>query len=632
MASLTAILYVLAVGGLSPTYGAPSSSRDPTEVAPSRKRMIIRRLVALTLALLVPATASADWLEDCGLNESDQLVGVAVLREKEGWAPKISNYMPDGVHAYDMEPDRTWNTPPFWPGPEDWTYSHAYGTYSALQAGFSGLLSLSWTEDEPRSLKETHCEFNARDETGWVMRGYVFVLKPEDIGVRARSLISQWDPNTNGLTSFRQAFRLTELTWTKRGGPLGAQGPATESSGTMNDVPATAGDEDHYLSVATSPPPGFRFDPGKPGHFGIGWHTESHHDAGTMAVDECRRQGGGNCSFNASSTSLRGGCVGLAMATWRDRDKDAERTYVVTNSSFRDVIAKDLRSACEADIFSGKYEDTVVEHSCEIVRIACAGDTIPATVGAAPLRERESARPRPIPGSTFRDRLLSGGEGLEMVVIPAGSFRMGCLSDDGDCWGANKPVHEVRIPAAFALSVHEVTFDDYDRFTYPNKVDDEGWGRGSRPAINVSWDDAKEYVAWLSSETGADYRLPSEAEWEYAARAGTVTKYSWGNEIGSNRANCDNERCGDQWTFTGPVGSFRRNGFGLYDINGNVWEWVEDCWNSSYSGAPSDGSPWLRGDSWSSSPRPLRAAYRGGSSSGFRSSSLGFRVARTLTP
>ena len=144
------------------------------------------------------------------------------------------------------------------------------------------------------------------------------------------------------------------------------------------DVPVSdtaAGDQDHYLSVATSPPPGWRFDPGKQGHFAIGWHTESHHDAGTTAVGECKKQGGGNCSFNPSGTSLRGGCVGLAMATWRDRGKEAERTYIVASSSFRELIARDLRSGCKITAFSGKYEDTVVEHSCEILRIMCAGDS-----------------------------------------------------------------------------------------------------------------------------------------------------------------------------------------------------------------------------------------------------------------
>ena len=263
------------------------------------------------------------------------------------------------------------------------------------------------------------------------------------------------------------------------------------------------------------------------------------------------------------------------------------------------------------------------------------------TVDATPTGTEGAAQPRAIPGSTFRERLGSGGEGPEMVVIPAGRFRMGCVSGLV-CYDNEKPVHEVTIPRAFALSVHEVTFDDYDRFTYPNKVDDEGWGRGRRPVIDVSWDDAKEYVAWLSGETGEEYRLPSEAEWEYAARAGSTTKYSWGNEIGSSRANCDNDHCGDQWEYmTSPAGSFRPNGFGLYDMHGNVWEWVEDCWNVSYSGAPSDGSPWLRGNcrarvlrggSWGNSPGNLRAANRYWNSTGNRVDYNGFRVARTLTP
>ena len=201
-------------------------------------------------------------------------------------------------------------------------------------------------------------------------------------------------------------------------------------------------------------------------------------------------------------------------------------------------------------------------------------------------------------------------------------------------------MHQVSIAAPFALSVYEVTFEDYDRFTYPNQVDDEGWGRGRRPVVNVSWDDAKEYVAWLSAQTGAEYRLPSEAEWEYAARAGTATKFSWGNEIGVNRANC-HILCGDQWERIAPAGSFAPNGFGLHDMHGNVWEWVEDCWNGSYAGAPSNGGAWLRGDctervlrggAWFNIPGNLRAGYRDGVTTRIRDDRIGFRVARTLTP
>ena len=288
--------------------------------------------------------------------------------------------------------------------------------------------------------------------------------------------------------------------------------------------------------------------------------------------------------------------------------------------------------------------------------IAAMVATAASDVAAAPRRQasalapvahsangdaRTEPRPRAIPGSTFRESLRSGGEGPDMVVVPAGRFRMGCLSNDDDCFDYEKPVREVSIPAAFALSVYEVTFEDYDRFTYPNKVGDRGWGRGRRPVINVSWDDAQEYVAWLSAETGAEYRLPSEAEWEYAARAGTTTKYAWGDEVGSNRANCVG--CGSRWDGqqTAPVGSFAPNGFGLYDMHGNVWEWVEDCANLGYGGAPSNGAAWLSGDcservlrggSWYFNPRNLRAANRVWLPTGNRFIFNGFRVARTLTP
>ncbi len=231
---------------------------------------------------------------------------------------------------------------------------------------------------------------------------------------------------------------------------------------------------------------------------------------------------------------------------------------------------------------------------------------------------------------------------LEMVAIRAGRFRMGCVSGR-DCFGDEQPVHEVRV-ASFELSKYEVTFEEYDRFTEATgraRADDEGWGRGARPVINVSWNDARAYAAWLSAETGETYRLPTEAEWEYAARAGTSTAYSWGNEIGRNRANCDG--CGSQWdnAQTAPVGSFGANAWGLHDMHGNVYEWVEDCWHENYAGAPSDGTAWtggvcgrrvLRGGSWYDSPRFLRSADRSGDSTGDRDYFNGFRVARTLTP
>jgi formylglycine-generating enzyme required for sulfatase activity len=229
----------------------------------------------------------------------------------------------------------------------------------------------------------------------------------------------------------------------------------------------------------------------------------------------------------------------------------------------------------------------------------------------------------------------------DMVEIPAGSFRMGDLSGRG--LSDERPVREVIFARPFALGVYAVTFDEYDCFAKATGRDlpkDRGWGRGRRPVIYVSWDDAVAYCQWLSAQTGQIYRLPSEAEWEYACRAGTTTEYWWGDSIGRNYANCDG--CGSQWDNkkTAPVGSFAPNPWGLYDMHGNVFEWCADCWNDSYRDAPSDGSAWtsgdcegrvMRGGSWLNDVRYVRAAIRDGNTSSYRNSYFGFRVARDLT-
>ena len=249
-------------------------------------------------------------------------------------------------------------------------------------------------------------------------------------------------------------------------------------------------------------------------------------------------------------------------------------------------------------------------------------------------------------GQTFRDDLRSGGEGPEMMVVPAGSFRMGCVSGQG-CYDNEYPVHRVTISAPFAVGVHEVTFAEWDACVAAggcggHRPNDGGWGREGRPVIGVSWKDAQSYVGWLTRESGARYRLLSEAEWEYVARAGSETAYNWGNEIGLNRANCAG--CGSRWDMEqmAPVGWFGANAFGLHDVHGNVREWVQDCWNGTYAGAPADGSAWeqgdcntrvVRGGSWFDDPRNLRSAYRGDRDpAGLRFIFVGFRVARSLTP
>ena len=269
-----------------------------------------------------------------------------------------------------------------------------------------------------------------------------------------------------------------------------------------------------------------------------------------------------------------------------------------------------------------------------------------ANLSTAPSIADGGAPPEPPepPGSRFRDC----PECPEMVVVPAGSFLMGSPESEEDRWDREGPVHRVAFARAFAAGVYEVTFDEWDACVSDGGCggyrpeDILNWGRGVRPVIRVSWEDAQMYVRWLSRKTGEEYRLLSESEWEYVARAGTRTRYWWGDGIGRNRATC--YTCGSRWDDLGqtaPVGSFSANAFGLYDVHGNVWEWVEDCRNDSYNGAPSDGSAWesgdcgwrmLRGGHWGSVPRYLRSAMRSWSRPDYRTFSAGFRVARTLTP
>jgi formylglycine-generating enzyme required for sulfatase activity len=174
------------------------------------------------------------------------------------------------------------------------------------------------------------------------------------------------------------------------------------------------------------------------------------------------------------------------------------------------------------------------------------------------------------------------------------------------------PVQEVKIQKPFAVSRYEITFDQYDQFakaTGRELPDDEGFGRGRQPVIRVSWHDAVAYAKWLFQQTGKRYRLPTEAEWEYAARAGTDTAYWWGNEMKQGLASCIG--CGSQWDGkqAAPVGSFKPNSFGLYDTAGNVMEWVQDCWHESYKGAPSDGSAWEEKDGGDCGRRGLRGGH-----------------------
>ena len=259
-------------------------------------------------------------------------------------------------------------------------------------------------------------------------------------------------------------------------------------------------------------------------------------------------------------------------------------------------------------------------------------------------------------GHTFDD---CGGEVWcpSMIVVKGGTFTMGSPEKEKGRQSDEGPQRKVTVKS-LAVGKYEITFGEWDvcvkEGVCKNKPDDEGWGRDKQPVINVSWEDIQSYVSWLSKKTGEKYRLLTEAEWEYIARAGSITPYSFGDKIADlcQYANGADQSSGYRWRNkqcsdgvgkkTAPVGSFKPNAFNIYDVHGNVWEWVEDCWWKSYKVASSDGSAWLsktpsvckrrivRGSSWAESPKSLRSANRSSNLKTHRANNYGFRVAREL--
>jgi formylglycine-generating enzyme required for sulfatase activity len=261
---------------------------------------------------------------------------------------------------------------------------------------------------------------------------------------------------------------------------------------------------------------------------------------------------------------------------------------------------------------------------------AASAPTPPAT--AAPLAQKAVAHP-PSAGE-IRDCAACP----IMVAVPAGSFAMGSNTDDP----SEKPVHHVSIGAAFAIGKYPVTVEQWNACVAANacqKLTPESNSNKAAPARDLSWDDAQQYVKWLSKTTGKPYRLPTEAEWEYADRAGTTTAYWWGEQMRKGNANCKD--CGDPWHKEGPenVGSFAANPLGLHDMNGGVWEWTADCWHNNYQGAPVDGHAWdnpgcemrvIRGGSWREGGDYMLSATRFKYSASVRQSQDGFRVVKDL--
>jgi formylglycine-generating enzyme required for sulfatase activity len=310
------------------------------------------------------------------------------------------------------------------------------------------------------------------------------------------------------------------------------------------------------------------------------------------------------------------------------------------------AATKDTTSIAVLELFITSYKDTYYAGLArlrieELKKQQVAVATLPPAVKPAPTPEvKPAVQDAPVltppTGTVFRDC----PDCPEMVVVPAGSFMMGSPANEEGRFDGEGPQHTVTIARPFAVGKFEVTFGEWDACvagagcTSNKSPSDAGFGKGRRPVIYVSWDDAKEYVAWLSRKAGKTYRLLSEAEWEYAARAGTTTRHAFGVTITSSQAQYSAGK-------TVEVGSFQSNRFGLHDMHGNVEEWVEDCRHGSYQGAPTDGSAWTtscadggrriaRGGSWwSMYPRDLRSAQRSVGTTGNR---VGFRVGRTLTP
>jgi formylglycine-generating enzyme required for sulfatase activity len=258
-------------------------------------------------------------------------------------------------------------------------------------------------------------------------------------------------------------------------------------------------------------------------------------------------------------------------------------------------------------------------------------------------------------GASFRDCPLVCPE---LVVVPAGSFLMGSPEEEPERenWkeGTESPQVEVKFDRPFAAGKHAVTFEEWDACVSSGGCDghnpgDQGWGRGRRPVINVDWNQAQSYTAWLSAKTGHSYRLLSEAEREYATRAGTTTPFWWGVSITPQRANYNGsaepyEGGGEKGEYprrTMPVDAYDGNPWGLFQVHGNVWEWTADCWNNTHTDNPGNGAARLtgecerrvvRGGAWYDNPRDLRAAFRTGFTVGSRNDMLGFRVARSIRP
>jgi formylglycine-generating enzyme required for sulfatase activity len=367
----------------------------------------------------------------------------------------------------------------------------------------------------------------------------------------------------------------------------------------------------------------------------IDWVRE-HTRLGGLAAEWRRRR-------HASELLLRGGALSAAELWISTRPPDGS----VATDLQRDFINASRIEAMRQAVRAGRTQVLIGLLVIALLSgVGYLGWSNRASLGFQAKLLLDTYLPTPV--SAASERSLKAGKTFrecascpDMVVVPAGSFLMGSPVGAGE--PLERPQHQVAIAHPFSVSRSLITFDQWDACTAHGgcryRPDDQGWGRGTLPVTNVSWDDAMTYVAWLSKQTGKNYSLLTEAQWEYSAVAGRPTIYPWGNEVGVGKADCPD--CGSRWDNQqpAPVGSFPPNAFGLYDMVGELWQWVQDDWHPNYVGAPQDGSAWLGGDA---SQRVLRGrAWSGGGETytlfrdfarphDFRNDIFGIRVARTL--
>jgi formylglycine-generating enzyme required for sulfatase activity/TolB-like protein len=283
-----------------------------------------------------------------------------------------------------------------------------------------------------------------------------------------------------------------------------------------------------------------------------------------------------------------------------------------------------------------KTEPQIVQKEIIVSKAPSVEEKKPQNESPKPIPKKNDSgylRSEFLPGE--RDNLAAGGQGPALLPLPTGTFMMG--SDKFP----EKPAHYVKIDRQVFFMVTEVTFEEYEKFCLETGAvlpDDSSWGRKDRPVINVSWHDAQAYANWLSKQTGATYRLPSESEWEWASGAGSGTTYTWGNTFKPDMANCKTCSSQGESTQTVPTRTFPANKYGFHDMPGNVWEWVQDCWVENYINASDNQSPrnftgncsnfTLRGGGWNSPTRQITTTSRLGVSADTKSNYIGFRLVK----